>query len=178
MSDGGSVLPQAEIDALFKQATGKSISPPSGAEASASGKASYPSASPAEPSPGRPVQTAAPTPSDDVLKTIQATLDDLVQRMTKVETNISRLSQKEEKAADVRLPVQKLSQRLETVVKNLRKVDSQVSGVLRGLEGTPGYSIRSDFTCQSCGSHDFIAIPMRCTKCGSDGWWGWWPNEK
>ncbi len=100
MSDGGSVLPQAEIDALFKQATGKSISPPPVGEAGASGETPRPPASPATPStkpsqeaepatPSSPVQTAAPTPSDDVLKTIQATLDDLAQRMTKVETNIS-----------------------------------------------------------------------------------------
>ncbi len=189
MSGDGSVLPQAEIDALFKQATGKSISPPSGAEATVSGEAPRPSVSPAAPStkppqevepavPSSPVLTAAPTPSDDVLQTIQATLDELARRMTKIETNISRLSQKEGSVADVSLPVQRLSQRLDAMVKDLQKVDSQVGGVLRGVEGTPGYGIRNDFTCESCSSHGFIALPMRCTKCGEEGWWGWWPKEK
>ena len=189
MSDGGSVLPQAEIDALFKQATGKSISPRAVGGVSASGETPRPPASPAAPStkppqkaepaiPSLPVQTAAPTPPDDVLQTIQATLDELARRMTKIETNISRLSQKEESVADVSLPVQRLSQRLDAMVKDLQKVDSRVGGVLRGVEGTPGYGIRNDFTCESCGSHGFIALPVRCTKCGGGGWWGWWPKEK
>ncbi len=190
MSDGGSVLPQAEIDALFKQATGKSIASPSVGEASTSGEAPRPPTSPAEPSTkppqeaepalpnSIPVQTAAPAPSDDVLETIQATLDDLAQRMTRAETNISRLSQQGGGAPDVSASVQRLSQRLETVVKNLQKVNSQVDGVSKGLEGTPGYNIRNDFACKSCGSHGFIALPMRCTKCGEEGWWGWWPKEK
>ncbi len=190
MSNGGSVLPQAEIDALFKQATGKSISSPPVAVATVSGEAPRPPASPAAPSTkppqeaepavpaSIPVQPAAPAPSDDLLKTIQATLDDLAQRMTKVETNISGLSQQEGSAPDISASVQRLSQRLEAVVKNLQKVNSQVGGVLRGLEGTPGYGIRNAFTCQSCGSHGFIALPMRCTKCDEEGWWGWWPKEK
>ncbi len=193
MSDGGSVLPQAEIDALFKQATGKSIVPPPVDEASSSGAAPSPPISPAAPSakpsqeaapaapvssPPPPVQPAAPAPSDELLKTIQATLDDLAQRMTKVETNISRLSQQEGGSPDVSASVQRLSQRLETVVRNLQKVNSQVDGVSKGLEGTPGYNIRSDFTCKSCGSHGFIALPMKCTQCGEEGWWGWWPKEK
>ncbi len=103
MSDGGSVLPQAEIDALFKQATGKSIVPPPVDEASSSGAAPSSPIRPAAPSTKAPqevapavpssspplVQTAAPAPSDELLKTIQATLNDLAQRMTKVETNIS-----------------------------------------------------------------------------------------
>jgi hypothetical protein len=98
--------------------------------------------------------------------------------MTKVETSINDLSQKEESTPDVSVSVQRLSQRLEAVAKNLQKVNGRVDGVLRGLEGTPGYGIRNDFTCDSCGSHGLIALPMKCTKCGGEGWWGWWPKEK
>lgn len=193
MSDGGSVLPQAEIDALFKQATGKNIAPLPAGKASASGAAPSPPVSPAAPSakppqeaapavpvssPPPPVQPAAPAPSDELLKTIQATLDDLARRMTTVETSISKLSQKEESDPGVSGSVQRLSQRLEVVVKDLQKVNSQVDGVSKGLEGTPGYNIRRDFTCKSCSSHGFIALPMKCTTCGEEGWWGWWPKEK
>lgn len=103
---------------------------------------------------------------------------DLVQRITKVETGISNLNQKEREVPDVSVPIQRLSQGLETVVKDIQKVNNQVRGVLRGLEGTPGYDIRNSFTCESCGSHGFIAIPMRCTKCKGEGWWGWWPKQE
>ncbi len=229
MSEGGSVLPQAEIDAIFKQATGGSISPPSGAKAKVSSGASPPPPSPPTPTPAPveaaappapdpapveaaapavpnpppvqaaappvpdpvpvqavappapaspPVQPAAPSVSDDLLRAIQASLDELVERMAEVEANVGRLNQREGGTSGVNASVQRLSQRLETVVRNLQKVNGQVGGVLSGLERTPGYNIRDDFTCQSCGSHGFVALPMRCTGCGEEGWWGWWPKEK
>lgn len=186
MSDDGSVLPQTDIDAIFKQATGKSIAPPPIAEPAPS-DISPASASPVTPSTSPPqrtepaaptVQTASPEPPDDTLMTIQATIADLVQRITTVETSVSRISHQERGVPDVSVPVQRLSQRLEAVVKDLQKVNGQVAGVLRGLGGTPGYGIRNSFTCESCGSHGLLAIPMKCTTCGNEGWWGWWPKEK
>ncbi len=190
INDTGSVLPQATIDALFKQATGKDIAQPPEAKPTAPSATSQPPVSPVTPStrpPQRaepvapsatPVQTPAPVPSDEVLKTLQATMTDLAQRITKVETSINRLSQKETEVPDASVPVQRLSQRLEAVVKDLQQVNSQVGRVLKGLEGTPDYGVRNSFTCESCGSHGFVAIPMRCTKCDGEGWWGWWPKKE
>ena len=188
--DAGSVLPQATIDALFKQATGNDIAPPPEAKPTAPSVTPRPLAAPVTPSAGptqraepvapkaTPVQTPSPVPSDEVLKTLQATVTDLTQRITKVETSINRLGQKEREVPDVSVVIQRLSHRLGAVVKDLQKVDNQVERVLRGLDGTPDYGMRNDFTCESCGSHGFIAIPMRCTSCGGEGWWGWWPKKK
>lgn len=192
MDDTGSVLPQTDIDVLFKQATGKSIARPPPAKPAAPEATTSPPASPVTPSAEPPDRTgpAAPpvvvaattpvpaTPPDDAFKTLQATVVDLAQRIARVETSISRLGQQEREVPDVSVTVQRLSQRLEAVIKELHKVNSQVGGVTRGLQGTAGYGIRSSFTCESCGSQGFVAIPMRCTNCGSEGWWGWWPKEK
>jgi hypothetical protein len=157
MSDDGSVLPQAEIDSLFKQATGQDIAPPPTAEPAAPNSAPRPAASPVTPSTrppqkvepaaptATPLPTPAPAPSDEVLKTIQATVADLAQRVARLETSIGSLSQKQREVPDLSVTIQRLSQRLEAVVKDLQKVNSQVAGVLRGLEGT---------------------------------WWGWWPKKK
>jgi len=130
------------------------------------------------PSDGDEVQPLVSPPSDEFLTMTQAVVADIAQRVAKVETNFSRLSQKERENADVGILAQQLSQRFETLAKELQKVKSQLSGVLRGLDGTPGYNIRHEFTCRSCGSPGLAAIPMRCTNCGSEGWWGWWPKEK
>ncbi len=208
MSDGGSVLPQAEIDALFKQATGISISPPAidnppGDEASVPPANSAPptdelSQQREAPPPGSPppkqaepeatspatAQSAAPvasspsTPSTDSLREIGAVLDDLARRLGKVESSINQLNRKEWDAPDVSAPIKKISQKVTALDQNLQKVNGQVNRVMKGLKGTPGYGIRNDFSCTSCGSDGLIAIPMRCTKCGEEGWWGWWPKEK
>ncbi len=186
MSNDGGMLSQDEIDSLFKQATGKNIAQPPTAP-----RDTYPSAaSPVTPSTrpqqgtqpkapsAAPLPTSAPVPSYEVLETLQATVADLAQRMTKLETAISRLGREEREVPDVSVTVQGLSQRLGAVVKDLQKVNSQVRATLRGLGGTPVYSIRSKFTCESCGSHGSVAIPMRCTKCGKEGWYGWWPKKE
>lgn len=179
MNDEGSVLPQNDIDALFKQATGKDIA---SAPSSTPQPATSPPSSSAEPlqreEPAAPSVTPAPTPSGNALKNIEATVADLAGRITKLEADISRFSRNGKGSADFSLPVRRLSQKLGVVANGVRKVNSQVVRIQRGLKGTPGYSLRSGFTCESCGSQSFVAIPMRCTSCGSEGWWGWWPREE
>lgn len=185
----GSVLPQNEIDALFKQATGKSIVPASTAVAPVvtSGTPEPVVSRPVAPVARSPQSRAATPPraaserslspalGDGILKEIQASIADLAQRMSEVETNIS---QKNMETPDVSVNVQQISRRVETIVKDLQKTNIQVRGIMSGLEGTPDYNARRSFACESCGHSSFVAIPMRCTRCGSEGWWGWWPKEK
>lgn len=189
MSEDGSVLPQSEIDALFKQATGKSIAPPASHSAAPSStlkpqvnpvrpsispqKASRPAAPSAVPS--RP---AAPQPSSDEIKALQATVAGLAQRMAKVETTVSRRGQEEGKSPEVSIIVQQLSQGLEAMGRDLRKVNNRVAGITRGVADAPGNGIHNGFVCQSCNAHGLVAIPIRCTVCGEESWWGWWPKEE
>ncbi len=187
----GSVLPQNEIDALFKQATGKAIVPAAtAAEPVVTSGTSEPAASPVTPGTRSPQSRAAappratperppsPAPDNGILKAIQASIADLAQRMSKVEINISQLSQKNTETPDVSTSVQQISRRVEAIMRDLQKTNTQVRGIMSGLEGTPDYNARRSFTCESCGHSGFVAIPMRCTRCGSEGWCGWWPKEK
>ncbi|MEE9399477.1 MAG: hypothetical protein V3V23_04335 [Dehalococcoidales bacterium] len=225
MSADGSVLPQNEIDSLFKQATGKDIASPPAAPSAAPQPVASPvvpdtgppqnveaaapktipvsppppalsvnQAPPPPPAPSMnptptppppvpdaapaPVSAPSPAPSEDILKKIQADVADLTRRMAKVEVEVSMLDREEEVTPDLSMPVQRLSRRLDTVVKELQKVNSRTDGISKGLKGTPDYASRDDFACESCGSRGFVAIPMRCTDCGSEGWWGWWPKKQ
>ena len=196
MGDDNSVLAQSEIDALFKPVIGKSAAAAPPRPAALGGKPS-PKAAPvatraaqpvaaAGPVPARsaaaprtsPVaaEAASPSPSNETIKALQASLADLAQRITKVETSVRQLSQREQEVHEIDPAVQRLSKKLPAVVKELQKVNDQVRGIGRGLAATPDYGVRKDFTCSSCGSHGFVAMPMKCTQCGSEGWWGWWPK--
>lgn len=44
------------------------------------------------------------------------------------------------------------------------------------LAGTPGVGVRNRFKCE-CGASGFVAIPIQCTKCGRQTWWGWYPKK-
>ncbi len=205
MSDGGSVLPQAEIDALFKQATGMSISPPSSPNKTkvSDGPAS-PSANPAPPvaqpppqpetplvnspspppppsapvTPTPPMPAASPPPMPPPLLDIQVTLDDLVGRLSKIEASINQLYRKAREEPDISVPIKKISQKVTALSKNLQKVNGRVNIIQKGLDGTAAYGVHNDFSCTSCGSQGTVALPMKCTKCGEEGWLGWWPKDK
>lgn len=43
---------------------------------------------------------------------------------------------------------------------------------------SPLYGARYQITCDSCGSKGLIAIPVKCTKCGHQTYWGWHPKKK
>ena len=175
MSSEGSVIPQNDIDAIFKQATGMDIAAPPAAKPAASNNTPPPPA-PASSVPP-PAPAPHPPPPDGALNKMQAAMAELTQRIINVETSISSLSSREHGVPDVKAPIQRLSLRLEATMKDLQKIRSQVGVITRGLEATPDYGIRSDFVCESCHSHGFVATPTRCTKCGREGWLGWWPKQ-
>lgn len=187
MSNEGSVLPQSDIDAIFKQATGMDIATPPAAKPAALNNTApsspvvtntklSPEPAPTAPPPA-PAPALSPPPSDDALKKIQATVAELSQRITNMETSIRSLSLGEQKVPDVKTSIQQLSLRLKAIMKDLQKTRSQVGAITRGLEATPDYGICSDFICESCHSQGFVATPTRCTKCGREGWRGWWPKQ-
>ena len=177
MSDNGSVLAQSEIDNLFKKATGKNIaSPPAAKPATSTTTSPPPTPTPTSAPAPAPAPTLAPAP--EILKSLETAVTNLAQRITKVETTISEFNEEKRQTTDVGVITRQLSQRLEAVVKDLQRVNSHDSGILSGLEGTPDYNIRNNFTCESCGVHGSVAIPIKCTRCGGEGWWGWWPEKE
>ena len=173
MSDAGSVLPQEEIDEIFRQATGKSLGD-----------------SPAEPkpveqpvvsasAPERPVETPTQSPAMDatMLERIMDKLNDLTQRIESMESEISVLWDRKSAQPDHSSNIEVLEDRLDRESEKIRKTGEQLSQIARALKGTPGYNAREQFTCTTCGSKGHLSVPMRCTECGTEGWWGWYPEN-
>lgn len=53
----------------------------------------------------------------------------------------------------------------------LDEVESEVSG-------NPLSGARYQITCKGCGSKEWIATIIKCTKCGRETYWGWWPKKE
>lgn len=219
MSENGSVLPQAEIDALFKQATGMSISSPAKPKKKAAPAEAKPAAPAAEAAPevtqatparsmpapapqsdpdppsaggygGQQAAYTSPPPSaaprretyqapqdDGMLLEIQLTLDDLSRRLAKLESSINQVNRKMRERRDSGVETERLQETVSELGRSLRKVNSRVDGIQKGLGNTPVYAARAEFCCSSCGAEGMIAVPVKCTQCGEEGWWGWWPGE-
>jgi len=46
------------------------------------------------------------------------------------------------------------------------------------LSGDPLSGAKHQFTCNSCGSKGWIAAAIKCTKCGRENYFGWWPKNE
>ncbi len=199
MSDDGTVLPQESIDALFKKATGQDIAsapaaaatatpppapsqpppPPAPAPPPPTPVEATPVAPPPAPVPPTPVAPPPPPPpapvasQDPALPALQATVNGLAQQMARLEASVAQLGK--DGGGDATAAVRQMSQRLDGITRHLKKMDGRVDTISKSLEATPDYAARKNFTCSSCGSHGFLAVPLKCTGCGREGWWGWWP---
>jgi seryl-tRNA synthetase len=186
MSDNNA-LPQAEIDTLIKQANGKTAEPVPEVKAEAVEKVGNLTGTPVVKNTGPPQEPEPVSqsvvqmdtePDDYILETIQSALDSLTRRIEKVEESIGKIVEAEGNTSGSDDHIQILSEKLSSGTEDLKRASRRIEEVVAGLKETPGYGIRSFFTCESCGSSSFIAIPVRCTECGNEGWWGWWPPEK
>jgi uncharacterized coiled-coil protein SlyX len=184
MSDAGNVLPQAEIDAIFKQATGRGTAEPEMPVSADNGPAP-PDTPPAKAgSPDNETKTvpagSAETPPPDTVipGEIMRKLDSLDERIARLESTMKTIESAETGmrelqavTAEVRREVKREKQRLNTATGNIEKIAA-------GLKDTPGSGLRRHYVCSSCGEHGYAVIPVRCSVCGAEGWWGWWLETK
>ena len=191
MSDDGSGLPQAVIDEMFvKQSAKQNAALPEASVTALPDSANEPVAEGGTTT-ARPYQkiesetlstTAAPsvTPvlDNETLEIMRQTMIALTEQTAKLEAHLHQVEQKQNTTAEFGAAILQLEEKLEAVTRHFREIDGRVTTVLRKLRDTPSYGVRSDFTCESCGSQGFVAIPLKCTNCGKEGWWGWWPDHK
>jgi len=189
MSDNGNGLPQAVIDEMFDkqvprqentlpEASVAVLSNPVDEQVIEEGK--IPATPPPDTLPDDLNTTGAlpsnPNIDGDVLESIQNTMQGILDRVVKLETCLSHLEEKQTTTASFGAAILQLEEKLCAVTRHLDKTDCRVMTVTKKLQDTPSYGVRGDYKCDSCGSTGFAAIPLKCTSCGKEGWWGWWPK--
>lgn len=197
MGDDSSVLSQAEIDALFRQATGTSITRPAApappaSPASITGPVSQVQSSDVsrslQPQAAVPHMQRASVSTDNqpfgagntaemkvLIHGQKSQLDELIRRVTKLEANLLAVSQSRSEGGigDSIFEHQQVIELRATV----RRMAKQTERIQKGLDGTPAYNLVHEFACTECGSEGHLAIQLTCTNCGKEGWWGWWPKN-
>lgn len=66
-------------------------------------------------------------------------------------------------------------QQLDGRVEALEAVVEEVGEIEARLDGTPALGLKHRFKCD-CGASGYVALRIRCTKCGRETWWGWHPQ--
>lgn len=54
-------------------------------------------------------------------------------------------------------------------------LDARLNAAEDKLEKHPLSGLEEEFKC-SCGGSGKLAVTMKCTKCGKQAWWDWWPE--
>jgi len=57
-------------------------------------------------------------------------------------------------------------------------LEDRIDEVEKQTFDTPLWGARHRITCSGCGSKGWIAIGIKCTKCGRETNWGWWPEKE
>ena len=56
-------------------------------------------------------------------------------------------------------------------------LENRIDDVEDKASDDPLWGARYQITCKGCGNKGWIATRMRCTKCGRETYWGWFPKE-
>ena len=64
-----------------------------------------------------------------------------------------------------------------TVNADMKRLAAQVDRLSQELRHSFGVSAKHGYSCDSCGHLGEVAAHVKCTHCGKDGLWGWWPPE-
>ncbi|MBT4511418.1 MAG: hypothetical protein HOC20_04305 [Chloroflexi bacterium] len=87
---------------------------------------------------------------------------------------IPRLQKELAKANEL---IETLSSQLQSVQNKLQQAAKEIALTKDGLNGTWGHDIQRNFECQSCGERGYVLGLVKCSECGDEDWWGWWPPE-
>ncbi len=187
---GDTLLSQEEIDSLVSNIAEKEEASP---KAEAAPPAYTPSQEPGQPSEEVPSAPVAGDPSPqgtsvaerfqvqeasaDSASSLQATVLDLTQRLSRVEAAVGRLEGLEKERNGAATTAQVSPAQLQAIVKRVQEVSQEVRSISAKLQGTLGYDIYHSFKCDSCGSQGSVATTFKCTACGHQAWRGWSPKK-
>lgn len=171
------VMSQADIDAMVAVAPEREAAP----------EEPVPAAAKVEPAPTAKAKTAPATSTSREVQqapaalaedeSVQSMVADLAQRVAKIEAAMGRLEELQKTVRDANTILRKQPQDFQAVIDELQEVSDQVEEISEKLRNTPVYDMREIFQCNVCDSHGLCAIRVKCTECGRENWWGWWPKQ-
>ena len=180
------VLSQEEIDAMLSggSTASEEAAPEVVAEPSVPAVIQEPLPPPAAaPMPPPPVDAAPQTPQAVVQSELNAEgtqlmLNKMMERMETIGAAIERIGQLENAAIESNAAIRQIRQDMQDMANQVQLVGSKIDGILSNLKATIGYRAQKTFTCSSCKTSGNVATRVRCTQCGEENWWGWWPQKK
>ena len=123
---------------------------------------------PASPAPALAPAQPATTPAAAMATTLDnEALNGLTERVGRLEAALAESNNN----------MRQIRQEFQTFATQVQLIGSRMEGVLDNLKSTLGYRAQKTFTCTSCDADGDVAAKVKCTGCGKENWWGWWPQS-
>ena len=127
------------------------------------------------PSPAR-VQ-AKPEADNDLVNALNTRVAELTKQLNSMGAALKRMEMLERKVTELEAKATQPQESPATAHK-VQLLTEEMKKIVTNLKGTPGYGVRHSFTCEKCDDHGHVAVQFRCTSCGNERWYGWWPSKK
>lgn len=121
-------------------------------------------------------QEQKPEVSADTLNALNAKVVNLTDQLAKMGPSLKRLEYLEKKVIDLEMKLEK-NNKSQELLHRVNQLSEEYKKLSVNLKGTPGYGVRHSFTCEKCNDQGHVAQMFRCTSCGQEKWYGWWPNK-
>ena len=180
-NDDEKVLTQADADALvalLPDAPRAAAAPVAGA------KPVQVNNPPAKPIAAEPVLAKAPaheppSPSPAIsneVAALQKTIADLSRQVSKLDNTAQRLDLLEERTGQLAQLIQHAAHSEQPSGEQIAEIQAELRELSQRKNNH--HELREDFECAHCKSKGTVAFLTKCTSCGQERWFGWWPRRK
>jgi hypothetical protein len=108
-----------------------------------------------------------------------ADLNTILQRLQKLEeaSSTDAITDRLDKMQEALDSTTYVKEALTAAEDQVTKLSKRLDVIVTTLKDSIGFGIHREFSCKSCGTKGYVALNIRCTQCGKEGWMGWWPEK-
>jgi hypothetical protein len=110
------------------------------------------------------------------INSLNAKASELEQQLNQLAASVKRLDFLEKKITELESQIE-LNRQDPGLPQKIEVLSGQLRKIAANLKGTPGYDVRDTFKCEKCRDEGHVAVMFRCTGCGHERWYGWWPDK-
>lgn len=104
--------------------------------------------------------------------------DPAIEKIPQLERQLTtKIPELERELAAMSASIGELSTQVQTALNQMKETTKKINDDMQGIKGTWGYDIHRTYECQHCGSKGNVVGLVKCSECGDEDWWGWWPPE-
>lgn len=119
---------------------------------------------------------SSPTYTQSETEIFQQAVTELSRQVAELGSIKQRLELLEEKTEQLTRTLSQSPNNMQPLNKQISEIQIQLKEVTQNL--SKKHELKDEFQCAHCKSKSTVAFYTKCTSCGNEKWFGWWPSKK